>query len=884
MLEFIESYFTQNFMGAESNTSYIAGMNFTNLLIAIPIIATILLMYFNCLRSKSAEHAINSVNDCKFISLTLIVYVPTFLIFTNLLGYQLSVCTIFIMILCYIPFVFLSSCTCKEFCLQDGNQKLGGDNNSYAGEFTEKIKCKIQEIRNANKAKNILINGSWGAGKSHFIEKHLISTQSLIYISCTDYADTHELISALITKTNNCLFRWLVRLSISRLLAVLGKYELKEFIGVNKVIVFDEFERLFDYNKIDPMHIVSLIQYLNNQKNCICILIANEDYLNNASQFNNVREKLISYIYNYKIPFDEVIAIIQEQYLQDEINYLVEKKAIVETKTIAEYNRKLQILNNLVVSQGVEKIAKIIDLNDSNFDELRATFQYWYQIDNNIRMMKHLYIKINELYQATYQMVHEDDFYKKHFTNKVDELFSCLPTYINTIIIQLYYLYLKNPYFLTIIEKFAGIYHDDTFAKTDKNNTGENIRSIYFRENSLQQLAAAYIGRKDDQKYSDFIPCIKEILSNEVFANINQELVTEYFKKPNFILSFLNEGEIVPYGMRQNLEFFVRKFKETVCESDDSKLLINYFRRVNVLEERFLQLLNDVKLPWSYNIVADYIAYCQYIKEVREKLGKNELILNPYGKVAYANALIIQMILDSKETNIEQIISEINDSDKLNKLPTILYKRTCLEIIRQSKTFELIKLVKEIADKIDGCKYQLDVRLEFIRLSYSEIQRVTILHEGGFNKENCIKYIDLVKEMTDDLMERKYDPIKALDFMYYLYNSLMERINNKAVNYEEMLIIYKERLISLLSQNNSTEKFLLELFMRLANFNDNDILFEFPNSLLETLVAKIKEVFNTKQRCQEFISKYGEYKSTLFHMVIDKLQEDLDKQNNQETE
>jgi hypothetical protein len=72
--------------------------------------------------------------------------------------------------------------------------------------------------------------------------------------------------------------------------------------------------------------------------------------------------------------------------------------------------------------------------------------------------------------------------------------------------------------------------------------------------------------------------------------------------------------------------------------------------------------------------------------------------------------------------------------------------------------------------------------------------------------------------------------------------------------------------------------------MRLANFNDNDIIFEFPNSLLETLVAKIKEVFNTKQRCQEFISKYGEYKSTLFHMVIDKLQEDLDKKNNQKTE
>jgi hypothetical protein len=655
----IESYISRNFITGDNV--------FTNLLIAIPIIATILLMYFNCLRSKSAEHAINSVNDCKFISLTLIVYVPTFLIFTNLLGYQLSVCTIFIMILGYIPFVFLSSCICKEFCLQDSNQKLGGDNNSYAGEFTEKIKRKIQEIRNAKKTKNILINGSWGAGKSHFIEKHLIPTQSLIYISCTDYVDTHELISALITKTNNCVFRWLVRFSISRLLAVLGKYELKEFIGVNKVIVFDEFERLVDYNKIDPMHIVSLIQYLNNQKNCICILVANEDNLNNASQFNNVREKLISYIYNYKIPFDEVIEIVRNRY----------------------------------------SFRQAIDLKQSQFSGILKILNKWYQIDNNIRMIEHLYIKINELYQATNQMVQEDDFYKERFkdTNEINELFSGLFSYIDTVVIQLYYLYLKNPYFLTILEKFAGIYHDDTSIKRivakvrDKKEV--HLKSAdyppYFIKESLQELVVAYIEREDYQKYSEFITCFKEILSNEIFANINQKLITEYLTKYDFVVSFLNEGEIVPDGIRQNLEFFVRKFKETVCESDDSKLLINYFRRVNVLEERFLQLLNDVKLPWSYNIVADYIAYCQYIKEVREKLGKNELILNPYSKVAYANALIIQMILDSKETNIEQIISEINDSDKLNKLPTILYKRTCLEIIRQSKTFELIKLVKEIA-------------------------------------------------------------------------------------------------------------------------------------------------------------------------------------------
>ncbi len=854
MLEFIESYFTQNFMGAESNTSYIAGMNFTNLLIAIPIIATILLMYFNCLRSKSAEHAINSVNDCKFISLTLIVYVPTFLIFTNLLGYQLSVCTIFIMILGYIPFVFLSSCICKEFCLQDGNQKLGGDNNSYAGEFTEKIKRKIQEIRNANKAKNILINGSWGAGKSHFIEKHLIPTQSLIYISCTDYADTHELISALIMKTNNCVFRWLFRLSISRLLAVLGKYELKEFIGVNKVIVFDEFERLFDYNKIDPMHIVSLIQYLNNQKNCICILVANEDHLNNASQFNNVREKLISYVYNYKIPFDEVIAIIQEEYLQD-------------TKI------------------DLEEKVEIVDLNSCKFDKLKQHFKYWYQIDNNIRMMRHLYIKINELYQATHQMVQEDDFYKERFKdiNEINELFSGLFSYIDTVVIQLYYLYLKNPYFLTILEKFAGIYHDDTLAKTDKNNAGQNTQSIYFRKNSLQQLAAVYIERKDDQKCSDFILCFKEILSNEVFANVNQKLVTEYFEKSDFIRSFLNEGEIVPDGMRQNLEYFVRKFKEIICESDDPKSVISYFTSLNILQERFLQLIKDIKLPWNYSIVTDYIKYCQYLKEERKKRAKNHLspkfLSASYDKVTYVNALIIQMILESKKTNIEQIVSEMNNLNKIDEFIGILNERTCLEIINENKTSELIELIKAIADKLNKQKYQQTILNEFIYSSYFQIQQVVMLHKYSSNEADKNEFNTLIEKMVNGLKESQQTPIKILQFMAKSYQDIKNHLHEAEIKK------CNEKLIDLLTENKS-KNFMMHLFVELSNFNSNDGFSEsFPEDSLAYLVDTIKKVFNT----QESLNAANAYikqsiKGQIAKDVIAKLKEDLDKQNNQETE
>lgn len=829
-----------NFIESYMNNSFITGDNaFTNLLIAVPIIATVLLMYFNCLRSKSAEHLINDIKDCRFISLSLIVYVPTFLIFTNLFGYQISVCTIFIMLLGYIPFLSLSWCIYKECCLPSDNEKSdNGDNSSYAGEFTEKIRRKIQQIRDAKKAKNILINGSWGAGKSYFIEKHLIPTQSFIYISCTDYADTHELISALITKTNNCMFRWLVRLSISRLLAVLGKYELKEFIGINQVIVFDEFERLVDYNNIDPMHIVSLIQYLNNQKNCICILVANEDHLNNASQFTNVREKLISYFYRYKVPFDEVLRIIQEDNLVD-----------------------------------------VIDLNDSNFGRLKQHFQYWYQIDNNIRMMKHLYIKVNELYQATHQMVQKDDFYKHRFNdiNKIDKLFSGLFSYVDTVLIQLYYLYLKNPYFLTVIEKFAGIYHDDTFIKTDEedksleDNKKLKSQHSYFPKKSLQQLARIYTELESYQNYySQSVSCFKEVQDNEVFAKIDKELIIDYLANLEFVVAFLEPNEISGREGRQLIESFIHGFKETVCESDDQTLLIDYFKRVNILEEGFKQLIYDIESPWDNDIVTDYIAYCEYINQKRSD--------NKYRKKFYVNALIIQRFLEQKESNTEQIISEINNFKKADELIGILYERTCLEIINKNKTTELIKLIKEIADKLDKQKYQQTILIEFVHSSYFEIQRVAMLYKYSFNEADKNEFITLIEQMVNKLKESQQTLIKILQFMAKSYQDIKNHLHEAETKK------CNEKLIDLLTTQNKSKDFMMHLFVELSNFNTDGTTVNFPEDSLAYLIDKIKVVFNTQELLNAAIKNIKLFNNQIADDVIVKLEEELNKQNNQKTE
>lgn len=802
----IGSYFAHNFMGAESNTSYIAGMNFSNLIIAIPIIATILLLISNFIRSKFTKYIPNGLFDCKFMSVTLILYVLISWIFINLLGYQLSIGVALIVIICYILFFSLSWCIYNEFCFTQTYIELNSkDTDSYQVKFLKKIKRKIQEIRDANKIRNILVNGSWGAGKSYFIESHLKQTPSLVYLSCTDYADTHELITALIEKTNNCLFRWLVRLSITRILAIIGKFELKQFIGINKVIVFDEFERLVDYNKIDPMHIVSLIQYLNNQKNCICILVANDEPLNNNSQFTNVREKLISYTYNYRLPFEDAIKIIKDR-------------------------------NNE---------STFVDLESIQFSEIRKDLYNRYQIDNNIRIIEHKYIKINQIYQLNKNFT---DFKRSdnsiHITN--EEFFTLLFSNVLDFINPLYYLYLKNPYNLKAIETLAIVYMSKKLEKPATNE--ENNKSIlknYLDKNSIQSLALDYLNKdiishkNCDSELYDVSYNLNYIITNQNFENINAKLITEFLGNEKIVIQLiLHNGE---YGktLNQNIKIFTRLFKETFCENDSPELIEDYFKSINVLEQRFLRSVNDDKnSSWDDSIVTDYIAYCKYIDDAWHRGNPSNIIPISYSRVAYINALIIQTINDST-SNIKLITEQIIGYNKPDFLISLIYELTCTQTVKQNKTNELIKLVQQIMESLSG-QYNPITLLDFMYFSYEELKKALLASNINANSENA---------------ELIVNPISLCN----------------------------KNLISLLIPENKSPQFINRLFMHLSNFNDGILMKSFSANSLSILIDKIKEVFNTPILRQEFIKTYKDHVWNIPKLVADELQKELDNNKKNET-
>ena len=727
MPKFIENYFTHNFMGAESNTSYIAGMNFTNLLIAVPLLTTFILLVINFIRSPHKPKILNT----KFQIITLISYaiiIAVAVYYKNLLStisYVYNVLNVLltnhsiIIVFAYIPFMFL------VWCIYNDNEQNSKENSNQHKNIELQIKNKIKQLQDENKFKNILINGHWGSGKSYFAKNTLSkSINSSIYISCTDYPDMFELVNALIYKSNNFIVRQLIRFSLSKLLSIISKTELRQYIGNNKIIILDEFERLVDYNKIDYMHIVSLIQYLNDEKNCICILIANEDHLTDVNQFNNVREKLISQIYHYKLEFEEVIDIIQTEYLKSAVSNLKTPKVTDKDKiTINE----AQELNNKIENHKKENISGIIDLNNSNFEGLKQHFQKWYQIDNNIRMIEHLYIKINQLYQATLQMIDEDAFYKEHYSSdndKKNELFTGLFTYIDTVIIQLYYLYLKNPYNLVAIETLSIISYNATpsseDSEEDKIKNQSNL-TYYVNTDSIQNLALDHIKQyiitheNKETKIHDKSYDLNYITTNQIFNDINQYLVTKYLNRHEFIIRFLDENEYKG-TYPKNIKAFMSKFKVLICESENASLIIKYFKQINIFEDSFVDSAKtESHKSLKTSTIKDYITFIENHKT------------NEYNKEAYINALIIDYLSGNSATlDIikKQIINYYSTTEK-HKLISIIYEITAQYASEDTKAKNFIEMISEIIsnilEKYSNYKDSLIV-LDFMYHSYDEFK------------------------------------------------------------------------------------------------------------------------------------------------------------------
>ncbi len=156
-------------------------------------------------------------------------------------------------------------------------------------------KWEKEKRKSNNKSKNeyfwqcLLIDGAWGSGKTTHYKKYYqyIDAKPNIYISCFS-ASRSELIAQIIQQQF-----WCKLLTLNGLLARFMESNWQIFMPSNRVVVFDDLERLHT-NQDNYLDLIGVIDYLKTTNKCQVILIA--DISKTPQIFNSYLERVVDHI------------------------------------------------------------------------------------------------------------------------------------------------------------------------------------------------------------------------------------------------------------------------------------------------------------------------------------------------------------------------------------------------------------------------------------------------------------------------------------------------------------------------------------------------------------------------------------------------------------
>lgn len=324
----------------------------------------------------------------------------------------------------------------------------------------------------------ILIDGQWGSGKSYFMNKRVIpeinniNEKTPIYVSLNGVVDKKEIeekiylkifessfpdnkvmqfvkkggkifleAAKMIKPTVNSISEQELNVSLPSVTKENVTNILKTISNIDKyVFIFDDLERC----AIKPNIVLGYINDFIEHKGCKCIIIANQEEINNtklfdntelkyliasnlkitinekednadekigveklkqranyifnsSNEYNQIKEKLIGETYYYKANLDEVIVCISKNmnYKEDVKNLLIEKKTAIKNKL--EY------------------------YNHYNIRTLKSAVYHYDEIKNNIENFD--YDKEDNYYKLALnylfdQVLEEEILYKKGLKNK----------------------------------------------------------------------------------------------------------------------------------------------------------------------------------------------------------------------------------------------------------------------------------------------------------------------------------------------------------------------------------------------------------------------------------------------------------------------------------
>ena len=227
-------------------------------------------------------------------------------------------------------------------------------------------KEKIQYLKSMQKKEYtwqcLLIDGAWGSGKTTHYENNYkyIADKPNIYISCFS-ASRSELIAQIIQEQF-----WCKLLTLNGLLAKFMESNWKIFMPKNRVVVFDDLERLHT-GKENYLDLIGIVDHLKNRNECKIILICNMSELksnqeSNPHIFNSYMERIVDTL---KFP-----ALIPEnEFIESLINKPEELTKKLLSKLYPSYADGK--INNLrIIKNIMPKIADKLGTDYSEFNEI----------------------------------------------------------------------------------------------------------------------------------------------------------------------------------------------------------------------------------------------------------------------------------------------------------------------------------------------------------------------------------------------------------------------------------------------------------------------------------------------------------------------------------
>jgi hypothetical protein len=267
-------------------------------------------------------------------------------------------------------------------------------------------------IKQENTDFAILINGTWGSGKTYFIKnelgdrvvKHMCDVDgkqepySLVYVSLYGLSSVNELEKRLFLEVNPKmktkgaqLGGFLLNKIGSAFSVTVDDEDKKDLLNIfggiskNKILVFDDLERLSD-EILDE--VLGFINSYTEHQGLKVIIIADENKIKEkVKNYNEVKEKLIRFTYSYKPELTKIFAEFIKRYSGIDFQefLLTQQNLICQTFEKGEHQnlRTLRFILDLYypIYQYVNQIKNIEKYNKERILTLLLYFLVTYSIE-----------------------------------------------------------------------------------------------------------------------------------------------------------------------------------------------------------------------------------------------------------------------------------------------------------------------------------------------------------------------------------------------------------------------------------------------------------------------------------------------------------------------